>query len=33
MPIVTSMGKHILTVQDEFGESKQIEFNVLNQNP
>lgn len=28
-----SMGKHILTVQDEFGESKQIEFNVLNQNP
>ncbi|MGQ9846890.1 MAG: penicillin-binding protein 1C, partial [Bacteroidales bacterium] len=33
MAVNASMGKHILTVQDEFGESKQIEFNVLNQNP
>lgn len=33
LPVNASMGKHILTVQDEFGESKQIEFNILNQNP
>lgn len=33
MAVNASMGKHILTVQDEFGETKQIEFNVLNQNP
>lgn len=33
LPVVAPMGKHILTVQDEFGESRQIEFNVLNQNP
>lgn len=29
LPINTSVGKHTLTLQDEFGETKQIEFNVL----
>ncbi len=30
LPLITGIGKHFLTVQDEFGESRQIEFNVLN---
>ncbi|NSW45254.1 MAG: penicillin-binding protein 1C [Bacteroidales bacterium] len=31
MPIATTMGKHTITVQDEYGETKQIEFNVVNE--
>lgn len=33
LPLNTSIGKHFLTVQDEFGESQHIEFNVLNSQP
>jgi len=31
MPINAKMGKHTITVQDEFGETKQVEFNVVNE--